>query len=194
MREYFEDSLFIGRRKNAALSWLLLAYFLFTSVNIFFSGSLTWTLYSLAIIAVVFLPMLVLQDLRAQVPFEVLILLAVPFTLKGAQLEFIASHTLNYLSAATVSLLLITQLDTFTSFKTTYRFSVYLVMLTTVAISGFWAVGRWLSDVYLGTAFIVSENTLMWEFAAASLTGFVAGQLFNTYFRKRDRRLKLNED
>lgn len=194
MREYFETSLLFDRRKNAIFSWILSVYLLVTSINIFLDGNITWSIYTLLVVFLVFLPMMRSQKLKDMVPFEVLFLLAVPFTLKGIEFGLVGSHTLNYLSAATVALLVIVELDTFTSFKTNNWFSVYLVVLTTAAIAGFWAVLRWLSDIYFGTGFIVSENLLMWEFAGATLAGLVAGKLFGFYFRERDRRMIRYED
>lgn len=164
------------------------------SFNILLDGNLTWSAYSFSILALVFIPPLFLRDYTALVPFEVLVYLAIPFTLKGMELGFLASHTLNYLSAAGVALLLVTELDTYTSFRTTPGFAIWMVSLTTVAIAGFWAVSRWLSEIYLGTAFNVTENSLMWEFSAALLAGIVAGKIFELYFRRRDRRLRKNED
>ncbi len=194
MREYFDTSLLLTKRKNAILSWILSVYLLITSFNIFLDGNITWSIYTLLIVLLIFLPTMRSQELTDMVPFEVLVLLAVPFTLKGIEFGFIASHTLNYLSTATVALLIIVELDTFTSFKTNHWFSVYLVMLTTAAMAGLWAVIRWFSDIYLGTGLIVSENLLMWEFAAATVAGLFAGKLFGFYFRKRGGQVSKNEN
>jgi hypothetical protein len=115
----------------------------------------------------------------------VLLFLGLPFTLKGVELGFAASNTLNYLSAAGVALLIATELDTFTSFKTNGFFSVILVSFTIVAVAGAWAVGRWLSDIHFGTSLIESESALMWEFSAALLAGIIAGIVFRYYLSKR---------
>ena len=174
---------------NAIFSWVLLIYLIITSFNIFLDGSITWSIYTLLIVLLVFLPVMRSQKVTDMVPFEVLFLLAIPFTLKGIEFGLVGSYTLNYLSASAVALLVIVELDTFTSFKTNHWFSVYLVMLTTAAVAGLWAVMRWFSDIYLGTSLIVSENLLMLEFAGATLAGSVAGQIFGFYFRERDRRM-----
>ena len=194
MREYLESSIFLSEKTNALLSWILSIYLLVTALNIFLDGSLTWSVYTLLIVLLVLLPVMRTKNLTDMVPFEVLLLLAVPFTLKGIEIGIVASHTLNYISASAIALLLIVELDTFTSFKTNYWFSVYLIMLTTAAVAGLWAVIRWISDIYLGTALIVSENILMWEFAGAAIAGLLAGKLFGIYFRERDRRGDQNED
>ncbi len=109
------------------------------------------------------------------------------------ELRFAASNTLNYLSAAGVSLLIATELDTFTSFKTNGFFSVILVSFTTVSVAGAWAVGRWLSDIHFGTSLIESESALMWEFSAALLAGIIAGIVFRYYLRKRVKRCAKND-
>ena len=68
------------------------------------------------------------------------------------------------------------------------------VVITTMAAAGLWAVGQWLSDLYLGTGFLLGRGTeeeveaaLMWDFVAATVAGLAAGVLFEFYFRRRAR-------
>lgn len=190
MRELLQDSEIFGRRTNALISGFLAVYLLVNSASIVSHTDFLWSLYGLCVLILVFIPPLVLKDGRALVPFEILFLLSLPFTVKGLELGFAASHTLSYFTAATVALLIFTELDTFTSFQTTPNFTVAMISIMTVAVSGVWAVARWLSDIYLGTSMIVSEHTLMWEFTAALFAGLFAGGAFNFYFRRRTRRLK----
>lgn len=190
MRELLQDSEIFGRKTNAMISGVLSVYLLISSAGIVLQGDLLWSVYGLSVLLLVFIPPLVLKDTGALVPFEILFLLSLPFTVKGLQLGFAASHTLSYFTAATVALLIFTELDTFTSFRTTPKFTVALISVMTVAMSGVWAVARWLSDIYLGTSMIVSEYTLMWEFTAALFAGVFASGAFNIYFRRRTRRLK----
>lgn len=194
MRDYFESSQIFGRKVNAVLSGVAALYLMVSCANIMFDGNLTWSMYGFAVLGLVFAPSFVLEDRKAFVPFEILLLLAVPFTVKGMELGFAANYTLSYFTASKVSLLIITELDTYTSFSTTPKFSVVLLSITTVGIAGLWAVARWISDIYIRTALIVSEKTLMWEFAAALAAGAVAGILFNLYFKRRDRRLKYDTE
>ena len=126
-------------------------------------------------------------------PFEILLILAIPFTIKGMEVGLVANRTLNYLSAAAVALLLFTELDTHTSFNTSSRFAVYLVSIFTIALAGFWALGRWLAHIHLGFAFTTTEHQLMWEFTSAALAGAVSGKIFGSYFNERDEELELNE-
>lgn len=187
MKEYLENSVLPGGKLGTVFSLVLSAYLVVNFFSIFLDGNLTWSIYAVAVLVLVFLPAAVNRDLEALPPFEVLLFLALPFTLKGIEFGFIASRTLNYLSAAGIALLVVTELDTQTSFRTTPGFSTVIVALTTIAVSGVWAVARWLSDIYLGTSMITSEYLLMWEFAAATLAGIVAGKTFSLYFSSKDR-------
>lgn len=189
MKDYL-SSFNIDRRENAYLTVFLSIYLFVNSVNTFIDGNLTWTAYALSIILLVFIPPLKTRKFTDMVPFEILLYLAIPFTLKGMEMGFIASHTLNYLAAAGVALLIVAELEKYTSFRTKPRFTVWLVSLTTIAVAGFWAVARWVSHLYFGTGFSVTGNgILMWEFAAAGLAGMISGKIFSVYFRRIDRRL-----
>ena len=193
MYDGLDFSLFKDRKINAVLSILLTLYLTVSSVNIFFQGDVLWSLYAIAIIVLVFIPTAVLRDIEAMPPFEILLLLAVPFTIKGLEIGFVASRTLGYLSAAAVALLILTELDTHTSFNASPKFSLYLVVIFTIALSGFWALARWIANIQLGTAFEVTNAEIMWEFASAALAGIVSGALFGSYFRERDKELVRDE-
>lgn len=177
-------------RINSYVSWLLFIYLGINCVNLLTDGSFTWFLYGSTVLVLTILPPIIYRDPEKMVPFEVLLFLAFPFTLKGIELGLVASRTLNYLSAAGVSLLIVSEIERFSSFKTTDWFAIYLVSITTMASAGFWALARWLSDIYLKTSLLGTEKTLMWEFTAAGLAGLVAGILFKSYFKFTNRALK----
>lgn len=184
-REEIDSPFEIGRRWNSKLSALLSFYLLFSCFNILLDGNLTWSFYGFSILLLVFVPPVYFEDRSALVPFEILLLLSLPFTLKGMEIGLVASHTLNYISASAVALLVVTELDTFTSFRTNSFFSVLFISFTTVAVSGLWAVTRWLSDIFTGTSLIASERILMWEFTAALIAGTIAGFFFKFYLKDR---------
>jgi hypothetical protein len=190
MFQGFDLSFLRERKVNAALSILFTLYLTVSSANIFFDGNLTWSLYAVAIVLLVFIPTVAFRDIEAMPPFEILLLLAIPFTVKGLEIGFIASRTLNYVSAAAVALLLFSELDTHTSFSTSPKFAVYLIAILTIAMSGFWALGQWLAHVHFGMPFNATEHDLMWEFASAAGSGIVSGKIFGRYFNQRDEELK----
>lgn len=191
LRNYLNDSKIAGKKLNSVLAGIISIYLLANCFNILLDNNLTWSIYGFAVLALVFIPPIYFEDRSALVPFEILLFLAIPFTLKGIELGFATSTTLNYLSAAGIALLVITELDTFTSFKSNAKFAVILTSFTTVAMAGIWAVARWLSDIYLGTSLMVAERTLMWEFTGAFFTGILAGVIFQYYLKERDNEVKI---
>jgi hypothetical protein len=97
-----------------------------------------------------------------------------------------------YLAVAAVALIIAVELDLFTTVRMNDQFAVLFVVVTTTAAAGIWAVSQWLSDIYLGTSFLlgrgpehVVEEALMWDFVAATIAGVLSGVLFEFYFRRR---------
>jgi hypothetical protein len=90
-----------------------------------------------------------------------------------------------------MALMLAVQLDLFTPVRMNDRFAVLFVVVATTAAAGIWALSQWLSDIYLGTGFLLGrgdphavETALMWDFVAATIAGVVSGVLFEFYFRR----------
>lgn len=77
----------------------------------------------------------------------------------------------------------------FTSLEVTHWFAVGLVVLATMATVAAWTIFRWNADLFLGTSYLVDNETLMIEWVSVTLAGVVAGFLFDGYFRRRDRQL-----
>jgi len=88
-------------------------------------------------------------------------------------------------------MLVVAALQSTGSVRMTPNFAVVFVVLVTMATAGFWAVGSTASAQYLGTSFVETNDELMIIFTAATLAGFVAGGLFQLYFR---RQLRANLD
>ncbi|MDY6768901.1 MAG: hypothetical protein SVW02_02225 [Candidatus Nanohaloarchaea archaeon] len=172
------DRLFQRTRTTVVISWGLLLYLTVIAAGLLLDGQLLWALYTDLTIAIAILPAAMSRDWMRIPPPGLIAIVALPFTVTAAETGVIAGHTLSYVSAAAVAVLVIAELTMFTAFDTTKRFGIYLVGLTTVAIAGMWAVARWLSDTLLGTRFLVSDVLLMREFAAALLAGIIAGLLF----------------
>lgn len=181
-------------RINSSISVIISAYLLASSYHIFLDGGFAWSVYAVVVTVFVFVPVMVYRNLEKMPPFEILLLLAVPLTVKALELGFVASHTLNYVSVAAVALLIFTELDAHTSFDTSARFGAFLIMIFTIALAGFWAVGRWIFSLYFSTPFDATNDTLMWEFAAATVAGAVSGKFLGPYMKKRETELMVHED
>lgn len=175
------DGVIQDRRLNAAVSWVLIV-FLSVSVIDNFLDDPVWGMFSLVMLTLVLFPALRYRDVRVMVPWEVTVLATLPVLLGslGSQVPDIATHV----SVAGLALVVAVELHVFTSVRMTDVFAVVFVVIATTANAGFWAVLQWLSDIYLGTLFLGSEEALMTGFVYASAAGLVAGAVFTLYFRR----------
>lgn len=180
------EKLIEDTRINALLSWTLILLLTYLALDNFLKAQFVFSLFSGFIVLLAVLPALKYRDSAAMVPWEILTVAALPFVaeLLGATLP---GRYFSYLSTAGVAMILGVELHFFTEVRMNDTFAVIFVAITTVASAGAWALVRWLSDLYLGTRFLIDvHNALMWEFAVATFSGLVAGFFFDLYFRRLD--------
>lgn len=99
-----------------------------------------------------------------------------------ARVVFVVFAYSEAIALGMLSLLAVANVQRFSSLHLTDRFASLVIVVTTVGLSGVWAVSRWVADFYLGTGFLASNSALMAEFsattAAAIVVGGVGGPLF----------------
>lgn len=178
--------LFRDGRTNAVLAWLLTGVLAVVFAESVLDVDLRWMLFVGFVGVVVLIPPLSHRDWRVMLPAELLVLALLPVLVRGFVGGTVGTFA-TYLALAALALLVIVELHRFTSLKVTPWFAVGLVVLTTMAAVAAWTVFRWNADLYLGTGFLSDNETLMTEWLYVSLAGFVAGLLFDGYFRRRDR-------
>jgi len=181
------------RRLNALLAWLVVGLFLTLGVGSVLDGQALWTVFAATLVFLAVLPPLAFRNVEAMLPWEMLLLAALPVA--GRLFATIpATGTLStYLSVAAVALIVAVELHLFTPVKMTPRFAVVFVSVTTLATAGVWAVVRWVSDLLLGTAFLLDpalskhaiEEALMLEFVASTIAGVGAGLFFAVYMQSQ---------
>ncbi|MFC7008212.1 hypothetical protein [Halalkalicoccus salilacus] len=180
------ESLVGNQRLNVVLAWLLAGFVVFAAAGSLLVGDLLWAGFAVGVSALALLPAIVFRSVRAVPPWEVLALAALPLigrTFGSGN----ASEFATYLSVAAIALLIAVELQVFTSVRMTPGFAIVFVVIATMATAGAWAVVRWIADLHLATGFLESEEALMWEFAASTAAGIVAGIVFELYFRRRVR-------
>lgn len=185
----FLDSLFRNSRINALLAWLVTAVLLVTLLESALDADLQWTVLVAAATAVALVPPLAYRAWEAMLPWELLVLATFPILIRslfGGTVGTFAS----YIAVAGLALLVVVELHLFTSLSVTHWFAVALVVLTTLASVATWTIVRWNLDRTLGTNYLTTNEALMTEWLWVSLAGFVAGVLFDAYFRRRDRQLR----
>lgn len=187
----FEDALerlFRDGRANAVLSWLLVGVLASVFVESALDIDYGWILFVGVVGFVVLLPPVAHREWRVMLPWELLVVALFPILVRGLVGGTVGTFA-TYLSLAGLALLVIVELHTFTALRVTHWFAVGLVVLTTLAAAAAWTVFRWNADRFLGTAFLVDNETLMIEWLYVTLAGLAAGVLFDGYFRRRDRLL-----
>jgi hypothetical protein len=187
-----------SQRLNAGACWLLVGFLVAMAGVQVVAGDLVWAGFVATLAALAVVPPVVYRDPRAMLPWEVLALASLPVVGRAAFVDGggVAGVTLTgglvtYLAVAAVALIVAVELDVFTAVRMNYSFAVLFVVVTTTATAGVWAIVQWLSDRYLGTAFILTgepeaviERALMLDFVAATAAGLLAGLVFELYFRR----------
>jgi hypothetical protein len=127
------------------------------------------------------IPPLLTRDVTTMASWVVLLLAAVP--LVGRSLD-VFTQVATYLAVAALALLVAVEIEVFSPAEMTPSFAVSLVVITTMAIAGVWAIARYFSDQFLATSFLSDQTALMWDLVLAAAVGLGAGLLFELYFRR----------
>jgi hypothetical protein len=180
--------LFRDSRLNAVLAWPFVAVLLVVFVESLVQGDLRWIVFVGFVGGVVLLPPVAYRDWRVVLPWELLAVALMPILVRGLVGGRVGTFA-TYLSLAALALLVVVELHMFTQLTLTPWFAVTIVVMTTLAAVAVWTVLRWNADIFLGTDYLVDNETLMIEWLYVALAGVAAGVLFDAYFKRRDRRL-----
>lgn len=180
--------LFRSGRTNALLSWVLVGVLLLVLVESLLDFDRQWIVFVAATGAIVLLPPIAYRDWRVMLPWELLVLALLPILVRGLLAGEVGTFA-TYLAVAGLALLVTVELHMFTELRLTHWFAVMLVVMTTLAVEAAWTIVRWNMDNALGTSFLSTNEALMIEWIYVTLAGVAAGILFDSYFRRRGRRL-----
>lgn len=170
-------------RINAALSWLLVAFIGVAVIESVLGGDLLWAGFAIVVAGLALVPAVSYRSPRVMLPWEVLVLAILPLLGRSFATVAFTSRIATYLSVAALALIVAVELHVFTPVRMTHGFAIGFVVLATMASAGLWTVVQWLSDAYLGTAFIAGNDQAMWGFVWATVAGLAAGVIFDLYFR-----------
>lgn len=190
-----------NQRLNAGLSWALVGFVWLVAVVNAAQGEYLWAGFASVTAVLALLPPAKFRSPTAMLPWEVLLLAALPlFARTVAVLAAFRGDVAAYLSVAALALVVAVELHLLTPVEMNHRFAVAFVIVATMATAGVWAVVRYVSDVFLGTALLLppggvtasdvaleaAERRLMLEFVASFVSGVGAGVVFEWYFRRRE--------
>lgn len=175
---------------NAFFGWfMVLLLILMGAVNLT-DGRLTWFALIVFVISIIIAPALILRDISVMPSWYFVILAILPILGSTTAYHLFLTGIPVYFSVATIAMLFVAELSWFTSVRMGNRFAVLLVIITTLAMSGFWHLLQWAFDVYLGTTFLLDARTpeqindaVMYEFIYATIAGIAAGYFFGWYLK-----------
>ncbi|GGL52947.1 hypothetical protein [Halocalculus aciditolerans] len=184
-----------AKRSNAVLAWLLVAFILLVFAESLWMRDLVWAGFTLVVAGVALVPPVVARDPEIMLPWEVVLLAALPVLARTVTTWGPATDLATSLSIAALALLVAVELDVFTPVRMTPWFAIAFTVIATMATAGLWAVGQWLADLFLGTYYVLPPPgsgmtegdalyRLMWDFVGATGVGLVAGVVFEWYFRR----------
>jgi len=173
--------LFEDHRVNAGLAWFVVALFAFDAVTELFLGEVSSAVFAVFVAVIAVLPAVAFRNPRIMLPWEVLVLAALPLLGRLFATVPITESLATYLAVAAVALIVAVELHVFTSVRMTLGFAILSVIVFTMAAAGFWAVLQW---VVMGPSFVESNEALMYEFVYSILAGVLAGVVFEYYVRR----------
>jgi hypothetical protein len=191
------ERLFRSGRTNAIVAWLLVSVLVLVFVESVLDFDLVWMTFVASTGVIVLIPPAAYRNWQVMLPWELLVLALLPILVRGIFGGDVGTFAY-YLSIAALALIITVESHMFTSLQVTHWFAVAFVVLTTMASAAAGAIIRWTMDVWLGTRFLrrpglsqeAANDLLMREFLWVTAAGFVAGLLFDAYFRRRDRQLR----
>jgi hypothetical protein len=170
-----------GRQTNAAIGWVATGAVALGGVENLVADATLWGVFLLVVAAALAVPALATREWTAMVswPLPVVAVAAVVARETGFQSE-LAGH----LALATLALVLVVELDVFTSVELSRRFAVVFGVLTTMALQAVWVVAQFYSDRWLGSEFLSTQTELQRDIVAVTAVGAVLGALCEVYFAR----------
>ncbi|MFC3960027.1 hypothetical protein [Halovivax cerinus] len=181
------DELLGGSRANAIVSWLVVAAIAVGGLTAISVERPLWVAFAAALVVLAIIPPVTHRSWDVMLPWEVLLLAALPMVELALGTARTGGHFTSYLSVAAVALVVAVELQAFTSVEMTSGFAVVFVAIATMATAALWALLRWWLSGLLGVPFPTDHDVIMWEFVYSTLAGLGAGAVFELYFRRLDR-------
>jgi len=178
---------------EAEASWISSLVLFFCTVYVVLDGDLLWSIFGIAALSLYILPVLSMRDPFKALPWEMTILLSSPIILHISEDSRALSGNIAIwddvtalafaFSLATIGFLLTVELRMYTTVRMNRPLSVFFVVMFTMAVSGFWQLGEYISDVVAGTHNISSNDDVMVGFLWTVVGGLLMGIVYDLYMK-----------
>lgn len=181
-----------GTRRNAALGWAITLFLCVLALDHALEASYRWFVFTGIAVAIVLAPAIGFRDPLVMPPWELLLVVSIPVVDATVFGRSVLTPVAVYVAVAAVALVVAVEIQRFTPARMNHSFAIGLVVIATLAVAAVWNVAQWASDVALGTTYIVggrsqeaANHAMMIDFVYAAVAGFLAGAVFDRYFRMR---------
>lgn len=178
------DTLIRGTQTNALVGWAAAVCVTIAAAASLVTDPSLWVGYALLVVVVAALPAVVRRDRTAMAHWPVLSVAAGAVVARLAGLYPVAA---GHVAITALALLVVVELDGFTSIRLSRRFAVGFAVLTTMAIEAVWIIVQFASDRWLGTAYLTTQTELQWDIVAVTVVSLAMGVVFYWYLRRRER-------
>ncbi len=178
---------------EAEASWVACTVLFFCTVYVALEVDVLWSAFGVAALILYVLPIVTSRDPFQALPWEMTLLLSSPIVLHISEGSRALSGNLGWwddltslsfaFSFATIGFLLTLMLEMYTEVRMNRAFAVFFVVIFTMAVSGFWQIGEYVSDVIFDTENIFSNAQVMREFVWVTIGGFVMGFAYGAYIK-----------
>ncbi|MFD1589477.1 hypothetical protein ACFR9U_21075 [Halorientalis brevis] len=142
------------------------------------ADALLWGVFSVLVAIVVSIPALTTGEWTAMVPWPLVSVAAVAVTARAVG---VSPDAAGYLAIAMLALVIVVELDAFTSIELGRRFAVVFGVLTAMAIEALWIIAQFYSDRWLGTDFLSTQTELQLDIVSVTVMSVVVGSLVYWY-------------
>ncbi|OGS42811.1 MAG: hypothetical protein A3K67_04485 [Euryarchaeota archaeon RBG_16_62_10] len=188
---------------EAELSWISSVVLFYSTIYVVLKIDVLWAAFGIAALSLYVLPIVSMRDPFRALPWEMTILVSLPLLLhisagSDAMNESVAwwddlTSLAFAFSLATLGFLLTVELQMYTEVRMNRPFAVFFVVMFTLAVSGFWQIGEYVSDVVFATRNQASNGsamgTLLWSLVGGVLMGFVYAAYIRAMSEERRRAL-----
>lgn len=168
-------------RRGDVVCWLLTAVVAVDGLEGVLRDVPLWGGFELFVVAVASIPAVATRDWTATVPWPLMAIAAFAAVARAAGASF---EPVAYLAIATLALVVVAELEAFTSVELSRRFAIVFAVMTTLALQALWTVAQFYADQWFGTAYLRSQTELQWDFVVVTGVGLVLGVLLQVYFAR----------
>lgn len=86
-----------------------------------------------------------------------------------------------FVGVATFALVFVLDVHLVTDVRLSTGLTTFFVVVATMGLTGFWAVGQWALDAGFGSGFVGTNAQLMWGFVTATVAGVLSALVFERY-------------